>query len=148
MRRIYIVLDAPGWDPSAIDALSVTLTECADIVFSSKLGYGECSLHHFQIKVLPRTQPIQSCPYRLNPVLSEQADAILDSYLTAGLIQHSTSSWSITLVCVPKKSGDIRITVNYQRLDKVTKLFQVTTPRVDEELHTLGSGSLFYVFNL
>ena len=90
IRRIDFALDAPGWEPSAIDALSATLAEYADIFALSKLDYGACSLRPFEIKVPPRTQPIQSRPCRLNPILSNQVDAILDSYLAAGLIQHST----------------------------------------------------------
>ena len=148
MKRIDFALDAPGWDPGAIDALSATLIKHADIVSSSKLNYGACSLHHFKIKVPPGTRPIQSRSYRLNPVPSKQADAILDSYLAAGLIQHSTSSWSTPLVCVPNKSDGIPITLNYQKLNKVAKLLQITIPRVDKVLHTPGSGSLFYVFKL
>ena len=102
----------------------------------------------FEIKVPPRTQPIQSRPYRLNPVLSKQVDVILDSYLAAGLIQHSTSPWSSPLVCVPKKSGGIRITVNCQKLNKVTETPQIVIPRVDEVLDNLGGGSVFSVFDL
>ena len=94
------------------------------------------------------TQPIQPRPYRLNPVLSKQVDAILDFCLAAGLIQHSTSPWSSSLVCVPKKSGGIRITVNYKNLKKVTEIPQIATPRVDEVLDTLGGGSVFSVFDL
>ena len=148
IRRIDFALDAPGWDPPAIDALSDTLAAYADVFSFSKLNYGECSLRPFEIKVPPGTQPIQSHPYRLNPVLSKQVDAILDSYLAAGLIQHSTSPWSSPLVCVPKKSGGIRITANYQKLNKVTEIPQIAIPRVDEVLDTLGGGSVFSVFDL
>ena len=148
IRRIDFALDAPGGDSPAIDALSDTLAAYADVFLFSKLDYGECSLRLFEIKVPPGTQPIQSRPYRLNPVLSKQVDAILDSYLAAGLIQHSTSPWSSPLVCVPKQSGDIRITVNYQKLNKVTEIPQIAIPRVDEVLDTLGGGSVFSVFGL
>ena len=148
IRWIDFALDAAGWDPPAIDALSATLVAYADVFSSSKLDYGECSLRSFEIKVPPGTQPIQSRPCRLNPVLSKQVDAILDSYLAAGLIQHSASPWSSPLVCVPKKSGGIRITVNYQKLNKVTEIPQIAIPRVDEVLDTLGGGSFFSVFDL
>ena len=148
IRRIDFALDAAGWDPAALDALSTTLTTYADVFSSSKLDYGECSLRPFEIKVPPGTQPIQSRPYRLNPVLSKQADAILDSYLATGLIQHSTSPWLSPLVCVPKKSGGIRTTVNYQKLNKVAEIPQIAIPRVDEVLDTLGGGSVFSVFDL
>ena len=148
IRRINFALDGAGWGPTALDALSTTLTTFADVFSSSKLDYGECSLRPFEIKVPPGTQPIQSRTYRLNPVLSQLADAILDSYLAAGLIQHSTSPWSSPLVCVPKKSGGIRITVNYQKLNNVTEIPQIAIPRVDEVLDTLGGGSVFSVFDL
>ena len=148
IRRIDFTLDAAGWDPAALDALSSTLTTYADVFSSFKLDYGECSLRPFEIKVPPGTQPIQSRPYRLNPVLSKQADAILDSYLATGLIQHSTSPWSSPLVCFPKKSGGIRITVICQKLNKVTEIPQIAIPRVDEVLDTLGGGSVFFVFDL
>ena len=69
IRRVNFALDATGWDPTAIDALSSTLTEFADVFSSSKLDYGECSLRPFEIKVPPGTQPIQSRPYRLSPAL-------------------------------------------------------------------------------
>ena len=134
IRRIDFALDAAGGDSAALDALSTTLVTYADVFSSSKLDYGECSTRPFEIKVPPRTQPIQSHPYRLNPVLSKQVDAILDSYLAAGLIQHSTSPWPSPLVCGPKKSGGIRITVNFQKLNKVTEIPQIAIPRVDEVL--------------
>ena len=51
-------------------------------------------------------------------------------------------------MCVPKKSGGIRITVNCQKLDKVTEIPQIAIPRVDEVLDTLGGGSVFSVFDL
>ena len=148
IRWIDFALDTASWAPAAFDALSTTLTTYADVFSSSKLDYGDCSLRPFEIKVPPGTQPIQSRPYRLNPVLSKQADAILGSYLAAGLIQHSTSPWSSPLVCVPKKSGGIRITVNYQKLNKVTEIPQIAIPRVDEVLDTLGGRSVFSVFDL
>ncbi|CAM9664497.1 unnamed protein product, partial [Ascophyllum nodosum] len=62
--------------------------------------------------------------------------------------QHSTSPWSSALVCVPKKSGGIRITVNYQKLNKVTEIPHIAIPRVDEVLDTLSGSSVFSVFDL
>ena len=147
IRRIDFALDAASWDPPAIDALSETLAAYADVFSSSKLNYGKFSLRPFKIKVPPGTQPIQSPPYRLNPILYNQVDAILDAYLAAGHIQHSASPWSSPLVCVPKKSGGIRITVNYQKLNKITEIPRIAIPRVDEVLG-IGGGSVFSVFDL
>ena len=51
-------------------------------------------------------------------------------------------------MCVPKKSGGIRITVNYQKLNNVTEIPQIAIPRVVEVLDTLGGGPVFSVFDL
>ena len=80
IRWIDFALDAAGWDPPAIDALSATLVAYADVFSSSKLDYGECSLRPFEIKVPPGTKPIQSRPYRLNPVLSKQVVEVAQSF--------------------------------------------------------------------
>ena len=114
IRRTDFALDAFSWDPSAIDAHSATPTEYADIFSSSTQDYDDCSLRPFEIKVPPGTQPIQSRPSRLNPVLSEQANVILDSYLAAGLIQHSTFPWSNPLV----RSEEIQRNLNHSQRPK------------------------------
>ena len=123
--RIDFALDAAGWDPSAVDVLSTTLTTFADVFSSSKLNYSECSLRPFEIEVPPGTQPIQSLPYRLNPVLSKQADAILDSYLVAGLIQHSTSPW-LSPLCASRRNrvaSELQsATKNYPRSPRFLRL--------------------------
>ena len=51
-------------------------------------------------------------------------------------------------MCVPTKSGGIRITVNYKKLNKVTEILQIAIPRVDEVIDTLGGGSVFSVLDL
>ena len=56
--RIDFALDAAGCDPTALDALSTTLTTYADVFSSSKLDYGECFLRPFEVEVPPGTQPI------------------------------------------------------------------------------------------
>ena len=48
----------------------------------------------------------------------------------------------------PKKSGGIRITVNYQKRSKITDVPRIAIPRVDEVLDTLGGGSVFSVFDI
>ena len=75
-------------------------------------------------------------------------DATLNQYLAAGLIQHSTSPYSSPLVVIPKKSGGVRITVNYKKLNKISKLSQLPIPRVNQILDSLGSGLGFSLFDL
>ena len=41
---------------------------------------------------------------------------------------------------IPKKSGGVRITVNYEKLNQISKLNQLPIARVDQVLDSLGSG--------
>ena len=70
----------------------------------------------FKISVQPDIAPVTSCSYRINPILAKKVDAVLDHYLSAGLIQLSISPYSSPMVVIPKKHGTVRITVNYKRL--------------------------------
>ena len=63
--------------------------------------------------------------------MAEDMEATLGQYLAAGLIQHSTSPYSSPLVVIPKKSGDVRTTVNYNKLNQISSLSQLPIPRMD-----------------
>ena len=84
----------------------------------------------------------------MNPLVAKQVDAMLDQYLAAGLIQHSNSPYSSPIVVIPKKSGGIRITVNYRKLNSISTLGQLPIPRVEEILYAkLNKGVIFSLFD-
>ncbi|CAB1100714.1 unnamed protein product [Ectocarpus sp. CCAP 1310/34] len=102
----------------------------------------------FKLTVPPGSAPVTSRPYRVNPPVAKIVDAILDQYLAAGLIQHSTSPYSSPLVVIPKKSGGVRITVNYRKLNKLCALSQLPIPRVDDTLDKLLKGRIYSLFDI
>ena len=46
------------------------------------------------------------------------------------------------------KSGDVRITVNYKKLNQISMLSQLPIPCVDQVLDVFGSGRVFSLFDL
>ena len=72
---------------------------------------------------------------------------ILDGYHASGLIQNSTSPYASPVVIIPKRSGGIRLTINYKNLN-ISILGQLPIPRVDEVLDKLGLGRIFSLFDL
>ena len=101
-----------------------------------------------EISVREGSAPVTSRPHRMNPRLAREVDATLNQYLAAGLIQHSTSPYSSSLVVIPKKCGGVKITVNYKTLNHISKLSQLPIPRVDQVLGSLGLGRVFSLFDL
>ncbi len=149
LRDVMFDLHGSGWSPSVIDALGDVLCEYQDVFSSSKTDFGSCSLMPFKITVPPDSDPVTSRPYRINnPILAKKADAVLDQYLAAGLIQHSTSPYSSPMVAIPKKDGGVRITINYKKLNAISSLGQLPIPRVDQVLDSLGKGRIFSLFDL
>ena len=49
---------------------------------------------------------------------------------------------------IPKKSGGVRITVNYKKLNQISSLSQSLISRVDQVLDCLGKGRVFSLFDL
>ena len=102
------------------------MIEFADVFSTSPPDFGSCSLLPFEISVPPDSSPVTSRPYRVNPLVAKQVDTILDKYLAAGLLQHSTLPYASPVVIIPKKSGGIRLTINYKKL--TTSAFSVNFP--------------------
>ncbi|CAB1098634.1 unnamed protein product [Ectocarpus sp. CCAP 1310/34] len=89
-------------------------------------------------------------PYflRPNPLVEKKVDAMLDQYLAAGLIQHSQSPWASPLVALPKMEGNLCLTVNCKKLNKLCSLGQQPQPRVDHIIDSLHKGKVFSIFDL
>ena len=132
--------------PSAIDDLGDVLREHQDVFSTSITDFDSYSLIPFKITVPPDNAPVTFHPYWMNPIVAKQADAIIDQYLAAGRIQHSTSPYAGPMVAIPKKDGGVRITMNYKKLNAISSLGQLPIPSVDEILYSLGKGRIFSLF--
>ena len=103
-----------------IDDLGDVLSDFPNAFSTSKTDSGSCSLVLFKITVPPNSASVTSRPYRINPILTKKADAVIDQCLAAGLIQHSTSAYSSPMVAILKKDGGVRIAINYKKLNEAS----------------------------
>lgn len=115
--------------------LANVLHNYVNVFSESPADFGECDTPPFKLTAPPGTPPVRS-PHWMNPTVSAQVGAILAKYLAAGVIQHSTSAYRDPIVVmIPNKPGDLRITVSYQQLNRVTladwPCQDQTTPRTN-----------------
>ena len=87
------------------------------------------------VKVLPRRTPAH---YR------EEVEKQIQAMLEQDIIEESSSPWMAPAVFVPKKSGELRICIDYRELNKKTTKDAYPLPLPDEVQDLLSGSSLFH----
>ena len=72
----------------------------------------------------------------------------LEQMESMGIIRPSTSEWASPIVIVPKKDGTIRLCVDYQKLNRVSRFDAYPMPRVDEMIDHIGQGKYISTLDL
>ena len=83
------------------------------------------------------------------PIAFEQAvDEKIDKMLEGGIIKRSNSPWNFPLVIVRKKNGDIRLCVDYRKLNDVTERPIFPIPDHKVIFDSLGGNKYFLCLDL
>ena len=72
----------------------------------------------------------------------------LQEMLEQGIIEPSQGEWTSPIVVVKKKDGDIRICIDYRKLNAVTKRDAYPMPRIDDILDELGQAKYITTLDL
>ena len=72
----------------------------------------------------------------------------VQTMLDEGIIRHSKSPWMATAVSVPKKSGQLRIRIDYRELNKRTTKDSYPLPLPDEVQDQLARSTVFSTLDL
>ena len=89
--------------------------------------------------------------HRARPIHPHDIEAVrqhLRDLLEAGVIQESESSFSSPIVVVRKKNGDIRLCVDYRKLNLQTVKDAYPLPNLEESLSALSGSKWFSVLDL
>ncbi|XP_017477567.1 PREDICTED: uncharacterized protein LOC108367464 [Rhagoletis zephyria] len=98
--------------------------------------------------VLESDKPFSCAPRRLSYSEKQELQKIIDEYLTKGYIRPSESEYVSPIVLVKKKTGELRMCVDYRKLNKVTAKDNYPIPLIDDLLDRLANKMIFTKLDL
>ena len=98
---------------------------------------------------LPPTDKPVYLPHRTIPVqLQAEVRKCLDTWLKQGIIRPSRSPYASQVVIVHKKSGEIRLCIDFHTLNAITVHDSFPLPRIEEALQAVKATVWFTSFDL
>lgn len=101
----------------------------------SKIGEMKIDLHD--------NSPVVYRPYRLAITERQKVREMVSELLDNNIIRPSTSAYASPIVLVKKKTGELRLCIDYRALNKKTVRENYPMPLIDDQLDQL-SGHKFY----
>ena len=93
---------------------------------------------------IPIKQPFR----RLPPQMWQSVQDHLNELMKKGIIQESQSDYASPIVIVRKKNGDIRMCVDYRKLNTKVRRDAFPLPRIEESLDALSNAKYFSTLDL
>ncbi|GBG69752.1 hypothetical protein CBR_g4583 [Chara braunii] len=92
--------------------------------------------------------PPRGCIYRMSEVELQVLRAQLDDLLAKGWIRTSCSPYGAPVLFVRKKNKDLRLCIDYRKLNAQTIKYAGRLPRIDDLLERLGGAQYFSKLDL
>ena len=127
-------------DQITLDEVDSFLAPWKADVFTG-LGAAKSTLHHIDTGDSP---PVCVPSYRrLEVNLMSKARKEIQRMKALGVVRRSNSEWCSPVVLVRKKSGEVRVAIDYRKVNAVTRKDAFPMPRVDECLDQLSGSSVY-----
>ena len=139
----------PTQQPQAINQVATAvLKKFPSIVAQPNSVLGQVVGFEHKIELVPGARPFK-LPLRTAPFnLKQELKTNMDKLFERGIIIKSKSPFASAIVLVRKKTGELRLCVDYRRLNQLTIKDAWPLPRIDELVAKLGCSSHFTTLDL
>ena len=127
---------------SLADSIASLRQQYADIFEPPKGLPPDRGIEHV-IPTLPDAQPPFMRMYRLSPAELAEVKSKVHDLLKRGLIEPSTSAYGAPILFFKKKTGELRMVVDYRALNKLTAKNRYPLPRIDHLFDKLHGAQYF-----
>ena len=133
---------SPDLDLSQHKQINNLLKDNADVFAKNEFDIGKSNILKAHIET-GNSKPIKRKPYRTPFAYRDEVRRQVDEMLKTNIISPCNSKWSAPILCVKKKSGEIRICCDYRDLNRVTETFYWPLPNVESVFSCLGNAKYF-----
>lgn len=123
------------------------LNSFSDVFAHHDLDFGHATRIKHHIKLKDET-PFKQRARPIHPRDFEAVKKHLQTLLNAGIIRESESSFASPIVVVRKKNGDVRLCVDYRKLNMQTIRDAYALPNLEESFSALAGSQWFSVMDL
>lgn len=123
------------------------LNSFSDVFSHHDLDFGHATRIKHHIKLKDET-PFKQRARPIHPRDFEAVKKHLQTLLNAGIIRESESSFASPIVVVRKKNGDVRLCVDYRKLNMQTIKDAYALPNLEESFSALAGSQWFSVMDL
>ena len=161
-RRIHVSVNSVGREkaescPVDLDGVSCServkemlqdfIQGNADMFFQDDqdLGYTDRTTHSVHLR---DDIPVASTFRRIPPSQYQEVKEHIQLVLDRNITQKSSSPYAAPVVVVRKKNNDVRLTIDYRKLNAKTIPDAFPLPRIDDSLDALGGARMFSTLDL
>lgn len=106
----------------------------------SEIGKTNCVKMNIQ---LTTSNPLVCNPYRLPESHRTKLNKMITELLTNKIIRESTSPYSSPIILVPKSNGELRLCVDYRKLNSFTIKESFRLPLIDDQIDKLANFEFY-----
>ena len=88
-------------------------------------------------------EPVVQRNFQVPKLIENEVDQEIKALEKNGIIENSESPWASSIVAVRKKTGKLRICIDYRKLNAITIKDSYPIPRIDEILDELSNARIF-----
>ena len=127
--------------------LKELLMKHKDIFSISETDIGQCDKIKHRIDLI-NEKPFKQRHRRIPPNMIDEVRQHLEQLLSCGIIRPSKSPWASNIVLVRKKSGKLKLCVDYRSLNERTVKDSYALPRIEEVFDCLLGSKYFSTIDM
>jgi predicted aspartyl protease len=129
-------------------AMRVLIGQNQDLFKTDYTHFDDLEHSRSVIPLIPDAKIPNRPMFRYSPSELAEMHSQVDALLNKGLIQKSSSPFGAPILFVKKKSGELRMCVDYRALNKITIPNRYPLPRIDDLLDRMQGSSVFTSLDL